>query len=283
MKQFVSVILVLLLMLCPAMAEQTEVFNGCELESDVPVQLDLDGDGSLETVEWTQLFPNEYDELVEVRVNGEAVWTSDLLFVPQVYAADLDSDGLMELLVTGDEMSADYITCCLHWSDGKFTPVPFENVSRGEIDTPMAESGYGLVTAIGENLLELTGSQDVLGTYFGTRTFALQDGAFVLNDDGLWHFDRDAADPDSWEYGALTLLESIPVTFVQDGAESKGTLEAGEKFLVTASDRESVAWFVTQDGREGYLPIAPDEEKGWGMTVDGRKEEELFEYVPYAD
>ena len=77
--------------------------------------------------------------------------------------------------------------------------------------------------------------------------------------------------------------QNIAATFVEDGGQTEGEIAAGTRFVITASDKTSVAWFQTEDGREGYFSIAPDEERGWGCTVNGVPESELFEMVPYAD
>jgi len=37
-----------------------------------------------------------------------------------------------------------------------------------------------------------------------------------------------------------------------------------------------------QDGRRGYLTIAPDETAGWGYIIGGVGEQALFEGIRYA-
>ena len=305
MKKWFAILISLLMVLSvPALAEDAELVStyvepdesgeaalfrceyGEELAEGVAAQLDLDGDGAAESVTWKSAPLNEYDDEVVVEVvpaSGEAItWHSDMLYSAQVYAADLDGDGLMELLVTGDLMSDDYVTFCLHLADGALTLLPVANTFRGDdAGEAYCDAGYGMITAIGPNRLELTGSQDVLGTYFGSRTFTLKDGRLELADDGLWHFAL--GDADSWEYRALTPTTEIAATFVEGDQQTGGALNPGEKIQITASDRATVAWFVTEDGREGFLSIAPDAERGWGMLVNGVSEEELFEFVPYAD
>ncbi len=133
--------------------------------------------------------------------------------------------------------------------------------------------------AIEDGLLTLCGSQDVLGTYFGTRVFALQNGTFEFADDGLWRFPLDEY---SWDR-ALVPTRDIAAIFASDGAETEGVIPAGEPFVITASDKTSVAWFQTEDGHEGFFAIAPDAARGWGFTVGGVPEDELFAMVPYAD
>lgn len=61
-----------------------------------------------------------------------------------------------------------------------------------------------------------------------------------------------------------------------------GELAAEIKILITATDGVSRAWFTVQDGRRGYLTIAPDETAGWGYIIGGVGEQALFEGIRYA-
>jgi len=85
---------------------------------------------------------------------------------------------------------------------------------------------------------------------------------------------------DDWTWKQLTL--SRPLSVSLEGGET-AVLEEGTKLRITASDCRTVAHFMTQDGRKGVLPIAVNEEKGWGFVVEGIDEEDLFESVPYSD
>ena len=285
-KPLVFLMVLLLLFSGMALAEtETDALAQYALQSDVSVEMDLDGDGTAETLVFRSVADAENDAgYAEIQVTaaggGVAVWTSETLFLPSAYACDLDGDGVVEIFVCGDWASADYATYCLHYADGALAELSFANASRGDDSEPYIGYGYGYIQSIGDNELVLCGSQDVLGTYFGTRTFALQDGRFEFADDGLWHF---LMDEETWEYRSLTPTQNIAATFVEDGGQTESEIAAGTRFVITASDKTSVAWFQTEDGREGYFSIAPDEERGWGCTVNGVPESELFEMVPYAD
>ncbi|MBQ1372277.1 MAG: hypothetical protein IIY70_05035, partial [Oscillospiraceae bacterium] len=130
------------------------------------------------------------------------------------------------------------------------------------------------------------GSQDVLGTWFAQRTYALADtGLFEFADDGEWVRDMegvDLADPELWanDYPSLTVTRSLPYT-AEDGSAAE--LEEGAQLLITASDKQSYARFVTKDGVTGTLDIYPDYERGWGMMVNGESEDSWFKMIPYAD
>ena len=277
------IFLLTILLALPAAAESADLLAACALTDGQSVEMDLDGDGDLEKLAFRVAGSDmDGDEHAEIAVEdgGETTgWNSEMLFYPSAYATDLDGDGTVEIFVCGDWASADYATYCLHWDGGTFTQLPFANASRGDDSGDYLSYGYGCVQAIEDGLLTLCGSQDVLGTYFGTRVFALQNGTFEFADDGLWRFPIDEY---SWDR-ALVPTRDIAATFVSDGAETEGVIPAGEPFVITASDKMRVAWFQTEDGHEGFFAIAPDAARGWGFTVGGVPEDELFEMVPYAD
>ena len=83
-----------------------------------------------------------------------------------------------------------------------------------------------------------------------------------------------------WEYGSLTLMKELPVT-LSDGSEA--TLQKGDQLIITQSDKVSIVYFRTRDGREGSFPIEPNLEEGWGSLINGAPEYDTFENLPYAD
>ncbi len=282
MKRF-GILLLALMMMTACFAASAEGLEDLSIAQDSAVQVDLDGDGEDETLAWSVVEEDFFEKaLVEVTdASGDAVsWKSDMLYRVSVYICDLDRDGVREIFVTGDMSSGDYLTYCLNYRDGEIGQLTFADAAEGADTNDSHDCYYGLVEAIDCDRVTLGGPQDVVGTYTGSRTLALSDGALAYADDGLWHFDRDLDDEDAWEnFGALTLTDTLDVTF-NDG--SQGTLSAGEKMMITASDKATVAYFQTQDGRKGSFNIEPNEEVGWGMLVNGIDENELFEFVPYA-
>lgn len=284
MKKVLAMILALLMLMGGALAESEWMIECTALEDGVTVETDLDGDGSAESVVWYTTAVDEYDEMSTVLVmtgEGQPMWSA-LMHSVEAWICDVDSDGQKEIIVSGDQMSDDYMTYCLRYAGGELEPLLFADVNRGENFGGYFDYGYGRVTAAYDNVLRLTGSQDTLGTYMAARFFTLKDGVFELSDDGLWHVEMSADDAELWEYRALTAVQEIPAIFVDNGAETEGTVRPGERVCITAFDKVSVAHFVTEDGRTGRFSIAPDE-VNWGWTIGGIPESELFEYVPYAD
>ena len=288
-------ILGLLLILCltvdiPAMAEAVGNAPLTPAAGEA-LAIDLDGDGSEETLSW-EMAPAEYEEALTLTVIGASgaaqVYATDIIWAEAVYVVDLDGDGAQELLLTGDVMSDDYSTWCLRWDGAALYEVLFPDADRGENTDGYFKQGYGRVEAIGDNLLSLAGSQDALGTWFATRILTLTPyDRFEFNDAGLWMRNLDGYEAQDkaelWEYAALTVTRPLPYGDVHRPDQSAGTLEPGEKILVYATDKREYAYFTTQDGASGALAISPNEEQGWGWLVGGVPEEECFESLPYAD
>lgn len=257
--------------------------NAQRLDLDEVYALDLDGDGKDETVQ-VRMHSMDGEEILQLLVEtDELVYDYDtyIFYEERCCAADLDGDGGLEILLSGDEASADYFTWCLKFSREKeLQPVQFADANRGENTDEYFDSGYGHLEAIENNVITLAGSQDALGTWMFSRKFTLRDGRFELDDGGIWYSAEDLEDEENWEYRALSPTRELKVT-MEDGSE--GVLSVGEEFLVTETDKKSFVGFETRDGRRGRLAIEPNVADGWGFLVDGSNEYDCFESVPYAD
>lgn len=253
------------------------------IQPGVPVELDLNGDGITETlnVKVVDLEDEWYVEIVVSAQDGAyCAYKALLARTLGVYALDLDGDGAMEILVTGDEMSDDYCTLCLRYVDGALVPVQFADADRDERNSGYFDDGYGRLIAVDGVKLTMMGSQDVLGTWMASRVFTLRDGRFELDDGGVWLIEDNTNDPDYWEYRSLTAVRDVPVVF-EDGAE--GAIKPGEQMMITATDRETFAEFITRDGRRGTVQIEPNTVDGWGFTISGEPDYNYFDYIPYSD
>ena len=291
MKRLLPCLLILsvLILSVPALAEPAGTPD--PIPEDTRVAVDLDGDGAEEVVSWAMVM-GEYEAVLTLTVeaaDGAAqTYPTDILGIGAVYVTDLDGDGARELLMTGDVMSDDYYTWCLRYDRGALYEVLFPDSGRGTVIDAYFKYGYGLITAVGDNQITLSGSQDVLGTWFGSRTLTLApSGHFEFDDDGLWTRDLgdpdnpDRDDPELWAYGALTVTQPLPYADLQ--GNPAGTLEPGARIRVCASDKREIARFIAQDGASGVLAISLDYERGWGWLVDGIPEDECFDMIPYAD
>lgn len=267
-------------------AEDTDMAlnNGAALALDQRLEIDLNGDGEAEQV-LIRLQGPEEEQTVSVFVTASdgAMYTydTDVMWLSDAWATDLDGDGQMEILISGDEMSDDYFTWCLRFDDeAGLVALEFADANRGENTDGYFDAGYGAVTAIDGNRLTMVGSQDVLGTWMAARTFTLKDGRFELEDGGLWKLLSGEDEEEMWEYGSLTLTAELPVT-LSDGSDD--VLRKDDQLVITQTDKVSIVYFRTRDGREGSFPIEPNLEEGWGSLVNGVPEYDLFEYLPYAD
>ena len=286
MKRLISLMLILFLAAIglPALAEELPWAGGIPIDG-TPRELDLDGDGSPETI-WLETVPDDFESFQRLHVTGgddiDSVYDMEIIDGATACAGDMNRDGLMEIFVWGDVMSDDYYTWCLHYNGDHLLPVLFADTSRGDNSDGYYKSGYGMVTDVSpECTVTLCGSQDMLGTYFMERTLSLtEDGLFELTDDGRWVRDLELLDLDDdefWDgYSVLNPIAAVPTA---DGAP----IQPGEKFIITGTDKQTEASFLTQDGRTGTLEINEDWERGWGWRIGDIPEDELFEFVPYAD
>ena len=287
-RKLIALLTALILLCTAAQAEAKEDPERIPQQTVIPenivIPLDLDGDGLEEKVSWKQIWADEYTQkcVVTVITNENAIltYTPEFEYTVGVYASDLDGDGRTEFLISGDLASSDYITVCLHLFNGRLEPALFADCSRTNYNRGYDKWGYGMVTAIDGNRVTLSGSQDILGTWFGERTFTLADtGLFEFADDGRWIRDPSESLGDMWEYASLTLAQALGCTMPNG---TSAILPAGTRLMIIASDKQT-AEFITDKGMHGTLNIYPDEARGWGYCVDSKPEEEVFVYVPYYD
>lgn len=289
MKRILAALLVLSLLAgLTALAEEAAPLSGSTLPENVTAAADLDGDGASERVSWTMAAESEYEAYLTLTVQGAAgepiAYRTVIQSFGTVYIMDLDGDGALEVLITGDAMSDDYVTLCLHYSGGALHEVLFPDCSRGDNSDCYYTWGYGLITGIAGGTVTLEGSQDMLGTWMAARMVRLTPyERFEFCDGGLWELKvSDPAEIDElWQYRALTVTQPLAYTGV--GGSPSGTLQRGDRILVYATDKQARAWFMTKDGARGVLAMSLNYEAGWGWLVDGKPEAECFEYVPYAD
>ena len=151
MKKALILLLALLMALggC-ALAETAEDNPLAEyaLTSGVPVEIDLNGDGTLETLTYTaetdETLGGEFARIEIGTARGTTVgWNTQTLFMTSAYAVDIDGDGAVEVFICGDWASSDYATYCLHYLDhgdhGEIELLSFANADRGD-----EKEGYNL-------------------------------------------------------------------------------------------------------------------------------------------
>lgn len=277
MKRILSIILALMLLCSAALA--TEFEGAVYIQRNTKTEVDLDGDGLNEsvTLKMEGVPGEEYLALYLFGADG-SFHSYDLYvyWMEEAFALDINGDGIKELFVVCDFYSDDYVTYCFNYTDADgLSTLLFTGMDRFSPGEGYVEGGYGRITDMYGSTITLTGSQDVVGTWMASRNFVLTDGRFEM-EEGMYMLETAESD---WENRPLILKQDITVT--ADGQPLP--LKAGDKLLPVASDRESFVLMTTEGGRSFEFEIAFNEEFGWGWFVNGIYEEDLFEYVPYAD
>jgi len=284
MKKMIIWLLALMMVLGCAGAEMTVPEGTFPLPMDENLEIDLDGDGETEKV-LLRMEGIEDETFLRIIIEGTDgainIYDTWIQYPVICFSIDMNGDGIQEILLSGDVQSDDYITWCLNYDlENGIRELSFADANRGMNTGEYLPEGYGEIVAIDGNSLTLRGSQDVLGTWMAKRTFTLENNSFELKDGGMWIMQDITSDEFIWEYFCLNPVKEVPVTF-DDGSE--GTLAAGEKFVISYTDKVSVAGFVTQEGKKGSIALTPNTEEGWGHMINGIADYEYFEYMPYAD
>ncbi|MDO5112413.1 MAG: hypothetical protein Q4E65_08915 [Clostridia bacterium] len=248
---------------------------------------DLNGDGREETVSILVVEDDpgaEEDETIFYFVVADDTGKETLrqcsepyTYAAYGYVADMDADGRAELFFSQTFASDDLITKCWR-SEGE----AFRGLCFLESDCVTCVSDcYGLIDGFVENGVRVSAYVNVLGTRVGLRDYTLSGDVFTPAPQSAWDFTATlpADDPDTWEFYTLKTAKPLPVTM--DGKPDE--LPAGTELLITGTDAQSSAAFVTKDGVTGSIAIAEDVATGWGWAIADVPEQDYFEeYLPYA-
>lgn len=241
-----------------------EVFK--KLDSGAPISIDFDGSGKPVTV---KMDIDTSDDDVEIEFKTGTVELEDeyeYFFNASCYVADIDvSDGMKEFILTGDTGSDDYITIVYRVIGNKLqkTEIPFGSV----------------VNATGDGLVSVEGNIDVLGTYGASCLYMLNSGKLSFELASDYSVIRD---DDFKEYRTITVAKSGLPAFDGGDFTNKIKLDKGTKLCLVSSDAKSFAILEREDGSMIKLDIAHPSGEQWGWEIDGRSENEWFEFLPYA-
>lgn len=243
---------------------------------------DLNGSGTEERFVWNYR-PDEFDDdYLWLEVTGAegatAIYPTRITEPVALWLTSFDGPALV---VTGYGPDEDAYTYVLRYTaDEVIQEVMFSADGRGRLPeyyyTPF---GTGIISQMTDGQITLEHPADVLGTWTAQRTYLLNEKDRFVFDDSLWENTADPASEDTWEAQGITTLEDLRYT---DPEDKPATLPEGTRLLITASDKESVARFVTQEGVTGTLDIERGEASDdFTIAVNGISEDQLFEYLPY--
>lgn len=175
-----------------------------------------------------------------------------------------DSDGCVELYISGDAASDDYLTFAYR--------IDATGIAMNEL--------YGNVSALnsfGDAIVEA--HADVLGTYGATAIYTRTSNlTFERTSDY-----KLAAPADALVCMPLTVQRDGLKVIIEhvDGTIEDAVLDSGIRLTPYETDAESYCRLLLEDGRRAYIDIEPDTEN-WGWLIDGVSEREWFGELPYS-
>ncbi len=251
------------------------------IAAELPHEVDLDGDGSLETVDlipWTggDEYPrwavtvtgNGQQKRFETEVPCDTTWN--------LWVGDLDEDGAYEIFFHGDMASYDYV---IYGFRSDLTPLLFEPDERAvRWGGDQVKNVFdGSIEGFEDGHIVIEGAVDMLGTHWGVRNYALGDDGIVGPVSTVWTF-NDEIEAER----ALTVQRELTAykAGVRKDPGEAFTLKSGERICLLAGDGCERIWFETEKGKNGVLLLTPDEENMW--LIDGVPEAEYFAFLPYS-
>ena len=244
-----------------------------EITKMLPFAYDVDADSVQEIID---LADGEEEGYLRLTVDGEAL--GDVFSVDpellHLWLTDLDFDGRAELLFSADMGSDDYVTSA--WRADTLEPIRFSMETRnGRDGSETTDTADGRVLfSCGSLFLESWTYQ--LGTYDSLRPYELLNGSVIVP----WNTEYilgagDWAFPYNRVY--LTLRRELSVTLDDGGT----VIPAGTKILLLGTDGTKMR-FRIDDGRTGTLltQYVTGENSGW--YIDGVRDSDCFETLPYT-
>lgn len=210
-----------------------------------------------------------YDNIHSIELNPEVVDFSfiskldnDWARVEKAYVVHLKDIDRVYLVISYDEMSADYVTEVYEVSDD----VPTYCVTKENVRILSYEPNSGIFST------EVT--INVMGTYWASMDYVLDDNGDFLTKGSVFAIDSSY----NVERHTLTIIKELPVC-TKDGYEN---LQPGTQILITGTNNENEMYFtVVGTGKEGIISYERAGEYG-NVVINGVSESEYFEYMSYA-
>lgn len=221
--------------------------------------IDVDGDGSMETVRITETDFDSLQTPITVKVDDTSVDLEHGGYISSIYYVK-NADGKSYILLSYDLASDDYVTELVA-VDSK-VPVKCDAVD-------------GFVGDITNSTVDISANLYVLGTYIGHKRYGYDTGTLVPLEERYTFDNAEGAE----SRRSLKLITDLLVKLDTDGQMAEETLAAGTVLYPCNTDGEAVFGFVLADGRYGELTF---ERGDMGITIDGVSEYDIFEELPYA-
>lgn len=237
-----------------------------ELVVNEAVSVDVDGDGTLDTVELVSDYDENGDMQPSIKLeassldNKESVLKLDSCgYMTNCYLVKA-GNGRSFVLFSCDMMSDDFVTQLIEVTSGK--PENLDSIS-------------GNLTSISNDMIRVDAAVYVLGTYSSKRSYTFAEGTLQPVED---RYTFSVSDDKSGHYGPK-LKEELTVQIEENGTMVEKTLPAGTVIYPVNSDGESVVGFELEDGTYGEITF---ERTDSGLSIDGVSEFDLFDDLPYA-
>lgn len=200
--------------------------------------------------------PDDYEFLGTSVISG--TYAEDLTEGGRFESAYLirRADGKSFLIISADYASDDYVTFVY-------------DITNSGLQKCDELNGAKIIGTVNLDNIVLSMHLDVLGTYSGQMLYTIEsDGTLTQSEDVFSGFGS------AFE---MTVTKKLPVTIDNNAT----TLPIGSVLTITGTNNIDTVYFITNDGKEGYINYTLNEED-WIHYIDGISEFEYFEMIPYA-
>lgn len=236
----------------PAVVQTTEaepkdpVYTGLIKEIIVPCEYDLDGNGTVETINYQVTDPD--GKSFDLKIGDAEIEGSGDKLTGKIYAMSIDGSSLQILLEDRNSNADDYSHVYVYQQD-ELEPA---GVLNGEVSSYRVHPQGRLVTAIG--------SSEVFQSFYLEKDFTLENGVLVEIARDFYPMGNE-----------VTARKAITMSGSKAGVAYTMTVKAGSRLVILGTDNQQ--WVCLQDietGEIGWLQV-PQGEFGQ-ILVDGKSE-----------
>lgn len=202
-----------------------------------------------------------YPQKVKLHVGENAADIPDTMDMMNSYFVRKDN-GKLFMLTTCNLGSDDYRVSVYELTGGKPEKI-------GEsIDNITVDGSY-----LSKDEITMAMSVDLFGTYSALADYALNDDGSLTDTTNVYPIRTYS------NYQNLTVKKDLPVIINGE----KTTLSPGTVIRITGTDKTETMFFSVRDtGENGEFAFTSDEENPWIKYVDGVRDEDYFEMLPFA-